>query len=87
MNNKSSKTSGTSFVCDLPEIQSKDSNAETPSLLMRIEDVAASLRVSRAHVYASILPHLETVRLGSRHLVVRASLEAFVAAHTSGKGA
>jgi hypothetical protein len=36
-------------------------------------------KVSRAKFYADILPELETVHLGTRHLVVVASMDRYIA--------
>ncbi len=52
--------------------------------LISIKAAAAYLSISRAKLYADLLPHLETVRIGGRHLVVVESLDRLIAAQSSG---
>ena len=75
-----------------PEKQREAVTATLPPILTSILDAAKRLGVSRAYFYTDILPHLETVRLGSRNLVCTESIEAFVesrkqVARQSGMGA
>jgi hypothetical protein len=46
--------------------------------LISVNEAADYVNYSRSGFYKSILPHLETVTLGKRRLVVMASLDAFV---------
>jgi hypothetical protein len=46
--------------------------------LTSVNEAAAYVNYSRSGFYKSVLPHLETVTLGRRRLVLTSSLEAFV---------
>ena len=49
--------------------------------LTSIADAAAYLSLSRATFYRDVIPHIETVRIGKRHLVLVESLDRFISAH------
>ena len=54
--------------------------------LASIRDACTYLgSVSRAKFYADILPKLDTVHLGTRHFVVVASMDRFIATRLEGK--
>jgi len=62
----------------------RGSNPATPKPgLMSIPDSCRYLGdISRAKFYADILPKLDTVRVGSRNLVVVSSLDRYICEHT-----
>jgi hypothetical protein len=60
----------------------KDAAADLKPALASIDAARRYLgNISRSGFYASILPHLESVRLGTRHFVTIASLDDYIAAH------
>lgn len=56
----------------------KTPDDQIPAALLSIARSAEYIGISRAGFYEKVLPHLRTVRLGGRHLVLRESLDAFV---------
>jgi len=52
--------------------------------LTSIAEASRYLGISRAKLYSDLLPQLQTVHIGGRHLVVVESMDRLIAANSSG---
>jgi hypothetical protein len=59
-----------------------NSNAELKPALASINESCKYMGISRAKFYADILPHVDSMYFGKRHLVVIASMDRLIAANS-----